>query len=179
MTAGNAFNKSAQEALNDKFFIAVKEGSFQRADQYLALGANINARDENDDTMLTLAARENQTGTILMLILRKANLNAQDGQGNTALMWSVQNRNKQAATALIDSGVDINIENGKGLTAFKIAIQSRNRDLVELFEKPLKRMVASVSDVFAAAKDRNNRTLPASASFATPASGLATQSTKN
>lgn len=179
MTAGKAFNKSAQEALNDKFFIAVTEGNFQRADQYLALGANINARDNNDDTMLTLAARENQTGTILMLILRKANLNAQDGLGNTALMWTVQNRNKQAATALIDSGVDINIENGKGLTAFKIAIQSRDRGLVELFEKPLKRMVESVSDVFAAAKSRNSRTLPAASAFAAPTAGLATQGSKN
>lgn len=179
MIAGSAFHKSVQQSLNDKFFVAVKEGNFQRADQYLALGANINARDENDDTMLTLAARENQTGTILMLILRKAHLNAQDGLGNTALMWTLQNRNKQAAIALIDSGVDINIENSKGLTALKIAIQSRNPELVELFEKPLKRMVESVSDVFAAAKSRNAATLPAATAFAAPTAALATHGSKN
>lgn len=144
MRTSNAFNSLNQTALNDRFTAAVKAGDYARAQSLLREGANINVRDEEGETMLLWTARRGQTGIALLLVARGAVLDAQDLNGDTALILAADKGNVDIARALIDAGADIMVENRQGRKAFDIAIEKGPPQMVALFEKPLKDILARI-----------------------------------
>ncbi len=140
----HAFNSTTQDFLNSRFLEAVQEGDFERAQQYLQQGANINARTAAGETGLIWAAKNGQVGMALMLVVKKASLDAQDPQGRTALFHASENNFYEIVRGLIDGGADITIENREGKKALDMAIKSGNADVVLLFEKPLMAILSRI-----------------------------------
>ena len=70
MSVKHKFNTANQDSLNEQFLEAVRQDNVERALQYLANGANINARFPNGDTALLQAARHGQTQVALMLVAK-------------------------------------------------------------------------------------------------------------
>ena len=133
-----------QDILNDRFLLSVAEGDLQRACRYLGQGADINARGQGNKTALIVAAKTGHVALALFLIEAGANLNQQDRDGATALMYAAANNDVDVTRRLIDNGADITVENKDGCQALYFAFKSNNPDLVELFEKPLKRLLKSI-----------------------------------
>lgn len=133
----HAFNSNTQDFLNTRFLEAVEEGDFERAEQFLKQGANINARNPAGETALIWASKNGQVGMALMLVVKKASLDAQDPAGRTALFHASEKGFYEIVRGLIDGGADVTIEERAGKKALDVAIKSGSAELVMLFEKPL------------------------------------------
>jgi ankyrin repeat protein len=151
------FNTANQDSLNEQFLEAVRQDNVERALQYLANGANINARFPNGDTALLQAARHGQTQVALMLVAKKASLDAQGNDGATALILAAKRGDIPLSRAFIDAGVDITIEDRDGRKALDHAMRTALPELVELFEKPLKKILDRIpsSDLAQALRNSN------------------------
>ncbi|MBQ6668483.1 MAG: ankyrin repeat domain-containing protein, partial [Deltaproteobacteria bacterium] len=92
-------------------------------------GVDVNARDEDGNTALMAAARQNPSPEVAEMLLHAgADINAKDNDGWTALMLAAfQNPNPEMVRVLLDAGADISAQNAKGKTV---------RDLVRLNSNP-------------------------------------------
>ena len=138
MAIGYKFNGANLDALNAKFLECVSKHDADRAAHFLDGGANINVRDENDDTALLYSVRGGDNKIALLLIEKKASLDAQDKDGATALILASKKGDIPLVKALLDAGADIGLEDRTGKKALDYAMRSADPLLVELFEKPLK-----------------------------------------
>lgn len=154
------FNTANQDSLNEQFLDAVRQDNVDRALQYLNNGANINARLPDGDTALVHAARGGLTQVALMLVAKKASLDAQGNDGATALIVASKRGDIALVRAFIDAGADITIEDRDGRKALDHAMRTASPELVELFEKPLKKILDRIpSSDFAQALRNSNLNL--------------------
>lgn len=144
MLTSNAFNGANQEALDREFLASVKAGDEKRALSYLDRGANVNARDEKDETALLWSAKNGQEQMVKMLLARKASPDAPDADGATALIHASMKGFVAMASAIIDAGADIMLEDRHGKKALDYAISTAEPELVELFHKPMKTIIARI-----------------------------------
>lgn len=144
MAINYKFNGANLDALNERFLEAVAQKNVELARSSVERGANINVRLDNEDTALLHAARNGDTAMALMLIEKKASLDAQDAEGATALILSIKARNLPLSRALLDANADISIEDRDGMIAFDHALQSKDREFVQLFEKPMMRILERI-----------------------------------
>lgn len=73
--------------------------------------------DENRATLLMHAARNDDAGKILQLLLKHSNVNAVDSEGRTALMYAARRGAKVALALLLKQKADRNIFDDRGNTA--------------------------------------------------------------
>ena len=144
MTVSYKFNGANLGSLNAQFLESVADRQADRAASYLRRGANINARNPDEDTALLHAVRTNDAPMAGMLIQNKASLDAQDTDGATALILAAQANNIELCRALIDAGADITIEDRDGRKAFDPALRPAHPALVALFTKPLKQILERI-----------------------------------
>lgn len=157
MVVSHKFNGVNLDALNERFLEAVAQKNVEQARIYVDRGANINVRFANEDTALLHAARTGDSSMALMLIEKKASLDAQDAEGATALIVSIKAKNLPLSRALLDANADISIEDRDGMIAFDHALQRRDREFVELFEKPMMRILDRIPCSELAQKLRDSR----------------------
>ncbi len=79
---------------------------------FLAAGADVNARDNSDDTMLHIASFFGRTAFINALIAAGAGVNLQDANGFTPLDFAIFGRRAVAQNALIAAGGRCNAQSG-------------------------------------------------------------------
>lgn len=80
-------------------------------------GFDVNAKDDNNWTLLHYAARKGYSGTAEMLIQYGADINTKTIQGKTPLHWAALNNKYNVIKILMKYGADINIKDNNNATA--------------------------------------------------------------
>ncbi len=115
------------ENLDRQLLRAAEFGETDKMADLLAKGANINARETNNDTALHIAAREGHLDAVKLLIEKKADNTLVNNFQQTALMVSIRDQRElgeQANIALVNAGTPVNQKDSKGRTAAYFAAQN-------------------------------------------------------
>jgi ankyrin repeat protein len=79
---------------------AARDGRHEIVEMLVRFGADINAKNRDDDTPLHLAAAGGHRATIDVLLKYRPDLEARNRQGRTAIQQAEQNRHEQVAMAI-------------------------------------------------------------------------------
>lgn len=101
----------------------VPAGTAEQVQRAITGGADVNARDAADRTVLMLASASNQDARVISILLKAgAKINARGPNGWTALMMAAfNNPNPDVVEALLKAGADGRIRSGAGETAYDYA----------------------------------------------------------
>lgn len=128
--ASTSFNNAAAPAndntenLDRQLLNAAEFGETAKIIDLLAKGANINARQTNNDTPLHLAAREGHLDAVKLLIEKNADTSLVNNFQHTALMVSVrEHQDEQISLVLINAKTPVNQQDSKGRTVAYFAAQ--------------------------------------------------------
>ena len=111
---------------------ACKEGNIKAVKQFLADGADVNARNEEECTPLHEAAFLGHKEIAELLIDKGAELNIKDDDGVTPLHMAVVSiGQKDIIELLITNGADINAKNKRGSTPLDWAQEEFEDDSLE------------------------------------------------
>ena len=110
-------------------------GNINVVKQYLAAGANVNAKGENGWTPLHMAALSGHKEIAELLIAKAANKNAEVGDENTPLHYAAFNGHKEIVELLIAAGADVNTKGYGGTTPLDDAIQTKQYPTADLLRK--------------------------------------------
>ena len=104
----------------------------------ILLGADVNARDEEGNTVL-IKSIDYFPGTqeIKFLIDNGASINAQNKKGQTPLLKAVQNQRKDVILVLISKGADVKIKDEAGKTALEIAETYKDEEIIKILKSNL------------------------------------------
>jgi ankyrin repeat protein len=94
----------------------------------LAHGADVNARNESEETLLHAAAIDGDMAAIELLLSHGADVAARDRAGFTPLHRAIQKGHVDATTRLIASGADANAVTTGGTTALDLASGDREME---------------------------------------------------
>lgn len=108
--------------LEGELFNAVIARDNPRIEYLLKRGANIDARDQDGQTVLMAAVKSGDLSIINGLLAYKANPNLQDHDGWTAAMYGVRSNEPKIFRLLGKFKADFNKVNKDGLTALALAI---------------------------------------------------------
>jgi ankyrin repeat protein len=116
----------AQKILN----IAISKNNIELLKAAANKGANLDIKDEDDQTPLIWAISKNNPEIALALINKGADLDIKDKDGHTPLHWATSTNNPEIAFTLIENGANPDIQDSKGHTPLYLAILHGNNDLV-------------------------------------------------
>jgi ankyrin repeat protein len=103
-----------------------------KLENYLKQGADINAKNNEGDTALMVAAYKNHREIVEALSAAKADINAKNRYGNTAVMWAALHGRANAVQALIVADADLNAKDNYSYTALMWAALNNRPAIVEL-----------------------------------------------
>ena len=89
---------------------ACEDGNEEEVKRLIREGVDIDCKDRDGDTPLTIAAMEGKVGCVRLLLDNGANINNTNDFGNTALLWATFNGYDEIVRLLIQRGVDIHIK---------------------------------------------------------------------
>lgn len=101
------------------------------AELLLAKGANPNARNNNGDTPLHLAASANSFTLVKLLVSKGADVNAKGQYGSTALHSAAFYGNKEMAEFLISKGANVNAKGQSDETPLFEGVEEEQKGMVE------------------------------------------------
>ena len=137
LVAGGFFiiNETNQEGLTPIMY-AAKYGSSPFVKLLAEKGAEINTiEEENKDTALTLAAKENNANSVSVLIDYGAYVNHKDKDGLNALFWAAYRGNAVIAEMLLKEGAFVNMGTKKETTPLMVAAKEGHKDVVTVLLK--------------------------------------------
>jgi ankyrin repeat protein len=111
-------NTTAQGLLN----IAISKNNIELLKAAADKGANLDIKDEDDQTPLHWAIGKNIPEIALALINKGADLDIKDKDGQTPLHWAIVYDINEIAIALINKGADLDIKDKDGQTPLHWAI---------------------------------------------------------
>lgn len=120
---------------DESLFDAVISGDKAKVEALIVKGADINARDKNnnDVTPLNLAAAAGHLEIVKVLFTHGADINTKTIQGLTPLHLASQNGHKDTVGWLISRGVDVNAkDNGGFSTPLNLAAINGRKDVVAI-----------------------------------------------
>lgn len=126
----------------------------------LAKGVDVNAKDEDGETLLMSAVVMQEEEKAKLLIARGADVNAKSKIGETALMLSANYGYKEATKIMIANGADVNAKDEDGKTALmRTAVNDYRGEYVNVYTDEYKdgnpvRYVNSVRDAAVYAKHK-------------------------
>ena len=112
--------------------LAITNGNSDIAKMLLEKGADVNYRDNFDNTPLIYASLMGHTKMVRILINMNADINSRNTWGKTALMYAASAGHKNIIETLLSAGADINTQDNNGGTALLYAYQKQNDDIVNL-----------------------------------------------
>lgn len=126
--------------MHTELFEVVKKGDVPAVQQLLAGGADVNARNDEGDTLLMLAAYAGKLPMVQALIAAGADVNACAERGWTALTRTVYNADLKCGFAdvvqtLIDAGADIEAPISYGVRPLMLAAGYGETAVVECLLK--------------------------------------------
>lgn len=110
-----------KDRVNSELLKAVYSGNLAKVKEFLALGADINAKDCWDATALIHAATSGHIEIAKELLIRGANVNAYDAGGNTALIQACRYNQTDIALELLSCGAKVAVADEFGITALTCA----------------------------------------------------------
>lgn len=110
---------------------AVRKGDLATVQNLLAQGVAIDAKDENGDTALGIAAIKGFLPLVQVLLAHGAGLEIQDNEGFTALMGAAQEGHLEIVTALLTKGAKADAQNNKGATALMSASSNGHLPVIQ------------------------------------------------
>ena len=125
---GFDFDRKYPNGLSPLMFVIETE-RFEMADYMLGKGANINAVNNDLETMLIVYSRAGHYNKIKYLIDRGADVNIVS-KGGTALLMATEGGYKSIVEALIKKGADVNAADAYGNTPIIWAKNSKIADLL-------------------------------------------------
>jgi ankyrin repeat protein len=118
-------------ALSSDFEAILRTGDVRQIREALDRGASPNARDEQGNTPLMLAAVYGEAGAVRLLLDRGAEVNAANAAGATALLHAAADHRK--VSLLVARGADVNHRSEFGNTALMLAARAaKSHRTVEL-----------------------------------------------
>lgn len=97
--------RGARNTQTDALFRAVREGNTDMVKSLVSVpGAEVNAKDERDNTPLLEAARFGHEDITRVLIAAGADVKAKDKDGKTALMLAIQGDHDEVVRVLKQAG---------------------------------------------------------------------------
>lgn len=123
-----------KDALSEDAFAALEKGDTQRLRELLRNGANPDARNEKNETLLMGAARHNNKEAAEALLRKNADPDLTNDSGDTALMLAAAGGSADVAKALTSSYADITITNEDLETAPDIARRCKRPGMAEELE---------------------------------------------
>lgn len=114
---------------------AAKHGDTMTVNRLLALGADVNAKDELGLTPLMQAAMNGHADVLQALIEKGAEVNARSPNGMNALIFAAGRGDAATVQALLAKGADADAANTDGNTALDIARVNNRTRVVELLRK--------------------------------------------
>mmetsp|Transcript_3590 Transcript_3590/g.11203 ORF Transcript_3590/g.11203 Transcript_3590/m.11203 type:complete len:1311 (+) Transcript_3590:239-4171(+) len=103
---------------------AARAGAAEVVSALIELGADVDARDQNESTPLHLSCREDQVNCTLILLQQGADRNTVNADGDTPLHFCAMNGHERCAKAFFFDDSDnmhVNIRNNTGLTPLHLA----------------------------------------------------------
>ena len=104
----------------------------------LEKGADVNAKNDKDDTALMLLTAKEVTDIEIVkwLLEAGADVNAKNQYGNTALIWATKNGYTEIVELLLEYGADVSIKNNKDEDALDFALNvKQDTKLYKLLSK--------------------------------------------
>lgn len=98
----------------------------------LDLGLDVNARNQQGQTLLHVGTYDGYPAVAKTLIERGADIDARDKDGATALWWTAGIGLREAAALLIDKGADVNAQANDGSTPLARAKFNNDKPMVTL-----------------------------------------------
>jgi len=113
---------------------AVSDNDIQLVKQHLAAGANVNAKNEQGQTPIHLAAKTRKVKKEIteLLIEKGADVNVKAVDGATPLHRVATT---EIAELLIEKGADVNVKDRKGRTPLDFAVTGKRAETEELIRK--------------------------------------------
>jgi len=113
---------------------AVSDNDIQLVKQHLAAGANVNAKNEQGQTPIHLAAKTRKVKKEIteLLIEKGADVNVKAVDGATPLHHVATT---EIAELLIEKGADVNVKDRKGRTPLDFAVTGKRAETEELIRK--------------------------------------------
>jgi len=100
---------------------SAENGDTESIETFIKLGIDVNARDDEENTVLMYVAKEGHESVVRKLLEHKnISYDAKNGEGETALMFAA-NSNEAIVRLLLEKGADINEKNEEGQTALMYA----------------------------------------------------------
>jgi ankyrin repeat protein len=115
---------AGQPAISPEYFSTIRNGDLQQLRHALDHGANANARDEQGNTPLILAAVYADVQAMKLLIEHDADVNAANIAGVTPLIRAAFDFDK--TKLLIEHGANVNVRSGMGNTPLILAARPAN-----------------------------------------------------
>ncbi|HEX3046976.1 MAG TPA: ankyrin repeat domain-containing protein [Bacillota bacterium] len=125
-------NHNIFQEINDVFIWAVTGNYLNEAASAMQEGADVNARNNQGDSALAIAANLGYTEIVKLLIRNGAKVNAQDEAGQTALFYAAGAGYSEIVQLFIEHQTDVNAKNKEGETSLHWAAQAGNPDIVRL-----------------------------------------------
>lgn len=117
---------------DEEFLALCASGTPEEITQALNAEANINAMDEQNNTVLMIAAEKNNAEAVKILLEEEIDINTQNQDGNTALILASMNNDAETVSAILSHNPDINITNKKEYTALMAAVRYNNPEIVRV-----------------------------------------------
>jgi hypothetical protein len=109
---------------------AVRNSNREMVQLLIAAGANVNLKDESDETALMMLDSDATSDLVWDLINAGARVSLKDNVGHTALMRAASANNLEAVKALIEAGAEVDARNNQGQTALMLAAAEGNVNVV-------------------------------------------------
>lgn len=103
--------------INKNLMTAIETGKVTFVQKMLDKGADVNAKNNTEMTVLMLAAGKGHKDVVDFLLKKGADINATDDRGKTALMYAVIESNAAIVQTLLNYGADVNAKDSDGVTA--------------------------------------------------------------
>ncbi len=119
---------------------AVYNNNYNKVQELVDQGANINIQDSSGDSLLHIAISYKDEKIAKYLIDKKINLEMKNKYGGTPLLWAIYNSEspkvKKIVFMIIDAGANLETKNNFGYSALPWAVKKDNVDIVSyLVEK--------------------------------------------
>ena len=110
-----------ETSLNEQFFKACVEGDTTDAQKLLEAGADLESKDKNGSSALSMAASGGKTEIVVMLLGRGADKESRCESGDTPLIFAASSGETETCLALLDHGADLEAKNNRGHSALSLA----------------------------------------------------------